>query len=94
MSRRLTDAAAIKLALHMAIDSEDSLIDAYDHMRDTPEGQKAVSAAQKNIDAFRRVLKRYYAEPRSPGEIALDGAKVVTVSIYDLMKGKIPDPDS
>lgn len=59
--KRLTDKKAIKVALHLAIDVEESLIDAYsDVPKDDPLRKESVGRAQRNIDAFKRVLDRYF----------------------------------
>ncbi|QIG73990.1 hypothetical protein PP935_gp215 [Rhizobium phage RHph_N34] len=88
----LTDKKAIRMALHLAIDSEKSLIDGYNNRAEEP----AVIDAKKNIAAFRRVLKRYFPnQQKTPMDQMIDdGLKdgsIKHVNIYDLMKGKVPD---
>lgn len=57
---RLTDQKAIRTALFIAIDTEESLIEAYGGEK----SEAAVQNAEKNIAAFQRVLDRYYAGAR------------------------------
>jgi hypothetical protein len=86
---RLTDREAIRRALNLAVEWEISLIQAYDHsgayhLDETgnvvrgpdEEGQCVIAECRKNIEAFKRVLTRYYGQkPRS-----LDLGKSVSVS--------------
>ena len=79
---RLTDKEAIKVALWLAIDTENSLIDAYrdQHTGTVPDHEPGVQIARRRIAAFQRVLDRYYGGARSA---PLPGGK--PVSIYKLM---------
>lgn len=58
--KKLTDKQAIRVALSLAIDYEESLIDSYSSVSDSAEKEDVVGRAQKRIDAFKRVLQRYY----------------------------------
>lgn len=59
--QKLTDKQAIRVALNLAIDYEESLIDSYRTVpNEDPEKIDVVGRAQKRIDAFKRVLQRYY----------------------------------
>jgi len=75
----LTDRKAIRLALNIAIDTEESLIDAYDNNAK----EESVKRAKQNIAAFKRVLDRYFGG-RRPDPLA----KGKFVSLTDLLKGK------
>jgi hypothetical protein len=88
---KLTDKNAIKVALLVAIDTEESLVDAYrsPHTGKVDETEPGVIIARNRIFAFKRVLKRYYGITESPDP--LKDAKVISLS--DLMKGKIEDQD-
>lgn len=77
---RLTDRVAIRRALEIAIDTEESLIDAYDGDL-TQDGPKL---AKQHVDAFTRVLNRYYGGRRKD---PLAGRK--RINIFDVMLGKI-----
>ncbi|QIG69787.1 hypothetical protein EVB81_218 [Rhizobium phage RHph_I46] len=88
----LTDKKAIRMALHIAIDSENAIIDAYSGRIDEP----AVINAKRHIAAFRRVLKRYFpSQQKTPlDQMIDDGLKdgsIQYVNIYDLLKGKTLD---
>lgn len=86
---RLTDREAIRRALYFAMDWERSLIGAYNPSRmyhhDSDgnliqgldeESQRVVDDCRKNIEAFKRVLARYYGEkPRS-----LDFGKPISIA--------------
>ena len=78
---QLTDKAAIKIALFLAIDTEMAMIDSYrDHDGKIIEGEMGVQLARRNVAAFQRVLDRYYGGARR---------KLPTgepVSIHELMK--------
>jgi hypothetical protein len=77
----LTDKRAVRVALDIAIESEKNLIDCYHGNRE----EEAVQDAEKNIAAFRRVIKRHYNEPgKTFKELMLDGTE--TVDIYDIKK--------
>lgn len=78
MSERMTDKNAIRVALLIAIDTEESLIDAYGGNRD----EVGVQIAAKRIAAFKRVHERYFgALPGDPMPATR------TVSIMTLMRG-------
>jgi len=79
VTSRLTDRRAIKLALFLARDTEDSMIDAYTDKKDP-----AVLQARKNIAAFERVLNRYFDGAR-PADL-MKSAKIISVS--DMLRGK------
>lgn len=86
MGDRLTDRAAIRIALSIAIDSEEALIDGYSHFP-APEKEASVVQSRKLIAAFQRVLDRYYGGKRA-GAIIDNGERV---SIYDILKGLHPN---
>lgn len=77
MTERRTDRRAIRLALEIAIDTEESMIDAYN----MDESHEAVKDARRNIESFKRVLDRYYGGGR---EDPFAGAK--KISVFDLLK--------
>lgn len=77
MSNRITDKIAVRRALEIAIDTEESLMDAYNY----DATADAVKRAKKNIAAFRRVLDRYFGGQRKD---PLQGGKFV--NIFSLMK--------
>lgn len=79
MTDRLTDKRAIQIALNIAIDTEDAMIDAYG---DDKTAAGAVQA-RKNIDAFKRVLTKYYGGPKKDPLLA-SGAK--RINIFSLFK--------
>lgn len=85
MSERLTDRVAIAIALRMAIDYEDSLIDAYSNVTDS-EKEEGVIIARRNIAAFKRVQQRYgLGVEKRP-----DGGK--PVSIFEILKSIASEP--
>ncbi len=61
MTERLTDKQAVRIALSVAIDTEESLVDAYKG----DETEPAVQEAKRRIAAFHRVLERYYGNRKS-----------------------------
>ncbi|AIK68468.1 hypothetical protein P10VF_255 [Rhizobium phage vB_RleM_P10VF] len=104
----LTDKKAIIMALHMAIDYEQSFIDSYRNNSEEP----AVQASRKHIAAFRRVLARYFpSRQKTPMQNMIDtgladgSLKMMTLeelrklpptqtfNVMDLLKGKIDDRD-
>ncbi|QIG68150.1 hypothetical protein EVB55_215 [Rhizobium phage RHph_Y68] len=101
----LTDKKAIKMALHMAIDYEQSFIESYRNNSEEP----AVIASRKHIAAFRRVLARYFQnQQKTPMDQMIDDGlkdgsiktigleelrKLPVTNIMDLLKGKIDDRD-
>jgi len=93
--QRLTDRAAIKLALGAAIQWERSLIEAYrDDLTGKVMDDPAVAESRRRIAAWRRVLARYYSDPRTESD-RLDNmlAGAGSVSLMDLMRGRVPDPE-
>ncbi len=71
MTDRLTDREAVRRALMFGAEWERSLIDAYrdqsgslNHLDD--ENQRVVDDCRKNIQAFRRVLDRYFGGRPKP----------------------------
>jgi hypothetical protein len=75
---RLTDRAAIRLALLLAIDTEESLVHAYeDPSGKIPEREPGVILARRNIAAFERVLDRHFNGARKP---KLSGGKTISLS--------------
>lgn len=88
----MTDRNVIKLALQLAILEEESLIEAYrgEYSRKINEEEPGVIDARKNVEAFKRVLKKYYGGvPKTELDKMLENAK--PVNIFDLMKGKIEE---
>lgn len=58
---RLTDKLAMRSALLIAIDTEESLIDAYTPSHGpAKETEEGVIIARRRIKAFKRVLDRYF----------------------------------
>lgn len=59
---RMSDDKAIQVALHIAIDTEISLIDAYSSAWDgtVSASEPAVKRARRNIASFKRVLRQRY----------------------------------
>lgn len=93
---RMTDGVAIKRALGDAILYAESLIESYSGQFGEPpdETEPAVINARRDIAAWRRVLSRYYADPRIPSDLlAEELGKRRAISIMDLMRGRIPDPE-
>lgn len=91
---RLTDKAAIRLALEAAIEWERSVIDAYrdEFTREPNEDELAVINARRKIKAWRRVLGRYYRDPRTAQDKYVEwAAEAPTVNIMDLMRRKPED---
>ena len=84
MATRMTDKQAIRIALLVARDTEESLGEAYrDHLtREVNESEEGVQIARRRIKAFERVLDRYY-----PGWRADDSRiqKGRPVSIFKLL---------
>lgn len=86
--KKLTDRAAVRLALYLAIDYENSLIDAYRngyvdnngvyHKNAIhPDNFDTTNSAAQNVEAFKRVLERYYGEKYTPfKDLLLQAAKV------------------
>lgn len=94
--QRMTDRIAIKMALGDAILYAESVIEAYrgEFGGKPDETEPAVIHARRNIAAWRRVLSRYYADPRTASDLLDEAlAKCGTVSIMDLMRGSVPDRD-
>jgi hypothetical protein len=56
MTTPLTDRKAIRLALEIACDTEEALVDAWDN----DDQEKSVVQAKRNIAAFKRVLDRHF----------------------------------
>jgi hypothetical protein len=83
MSERLTDKRAVFNALHIAIDSEKSLVDAYKHDKNEP----SVQAAERNITAFKRVLKRYYGSEVHPLDKQIAEMPAHFVTVTGMLKG-------
>jgi hypothetical protein len=83
MSERLTDKRAVFNALHIAIDTELSLIDAYKFDKNEP----GVKAAERNITAFRRVLKRYYGSAVHPLDKQIAEMPAHFVTVTGMLKG-------
>jgi len=83
--KKLTDKNAIRVALNLAIDYEESLIDSYRTVPEQdPERQDVVERAQKRIDAFKRVLQRYYGV-KYQNPLLKDVGK--PISLMSLLKG-------
>lgn len=61
----LSDRDAVRLALYYAFEWEESLIDAYRNVTGFPN-LEPVERAQRNIAAFRRVLKKRYGVDGPP----------------------------
>lgn len=74
----MTDDKAIQVALHIAIDTEISLIDAYSSAWDGTVSAKepAVKRARENISAFKRALKQRYGVSYSDPAKKLGGKAV------------------
>jgi hypothetical protein len=87
---KLTDRKAIRIALHIAIDTEEALIDAYRNSftGQVPEEESGVIIARRNVTAFKRCLQRYYGE----GGNEYKPKAGESVSIFELMKN--PDKDN
>jgi hypothetical protein len=82
MSTRYTDRQAIRVALELALDTEEAMCESYrDHNGKVMEQESGVIIARRNIAAFRRVLDRYYGgrQPKPNGG--------EPVSILQLMRG-------
>lgn len=78
----LTDRKAIFLALNIAIDTEESLIDSYSGYNGIDETEQAVIHARKNIKAFKRVIERYYPD------LSLKEVKPgKTISVFEALRG-------
>lgn len=84
----LTDKKAIEIAIWIAIDTEESLIDAYRHQftNEIDETEGAVINARKNITAFRRVLSRYYPQS-SDSRRGITKAAGRPISILKMISG-------
>jgi hypothetical protein len=78
----LTDGKAIFLALQIAIDTEESLIDSYSYYGKIDETEPSVIGARKNIAAFNRVLSRYF-KGRELKKNKLEDGKVI--SLWDML---------
>ena len=85
MAPRLTDKQAIRIALLVARDTEESLVDAHrDHLtREVDESEQGVRIARRRIKAFERVLDRYYPGWRDDESRIEKGRPV---SIFRLMQ--------
>lgn len=78
----ISDRGAIRIALELAIMYEESLIDSYRHVDDKDDLKiAAVPPVKQRIDAFNRVLAKYFGGKRKE---RLFDAK--PVSLYSLMK--------
>lgn len=82
MSDRLTDRQAVFRALHVAMESEYALIDAYrsEITKEVPESEQAVIDARRNIAAWQRILRRYYGSAEHPTDKKLRGARYVPIN--------------
>lgn len=80
----LTDRKAIFIALRIAIDTEEALIDAYRGYKGIDETEPGVIGARKNIKAFKRVIERYY-----PEWTVEKVRPTKTISVFEAVKGII-----
>ena len=71
MGKRYTNRAAIRVALELALDTEEAMCDAYRDgiTQKIMEHEPSVIIARRNIAAFKRVLNRYYGgrQPKPDG---------------------------
>lgn len=87
IARRITDKRAVLIALHLAIDTEKSLIASHRnaHTGHLNEDEPGVIRARHNIEAFNRVLDRYYGGKRPTATETGE-----PISILQLMRAAAP----
>jgi hypothetical protein len=93
MTNRLTDAIAVRTALLVAIETEESYIESYRSRfsNEVDETEFGVIVARRRISAFKRVLTRYFNVPEDPIAKGLREGTIKRVNIYDLLNGKVQD---